>query len=264
MPALLPLPGSTCAAVGEQVATFVLGQRAVAGLRRDVWQVVCDVFRLQNQLPDAARIAIRLGDQVPLWQHCTANPSRSLPVARRRTHCGCDSCASVWRLSEAPSGGGRPPRAVRHFWIRSTGWLWVRRRRWFPKSLKVRRTSSPRSRSRSFWRGTSCTFRSTLRYHIRCFPAARSTTDALLRFLVRHSRSDDDNINAILNNDKLSENFLALVSADAIYSPSKQSIALAPRARAVLSGNAAFAVALMPRFSRNRTHRSGAYCGSAL
>ena len=33
---------------------------------------------------------------------------------------------------------------------------------------------------------------------------------------LRHARSDDDNINAILNNDKLSENFLALVKS---YSP---------------------------------------------
>jgi hypothetical protein len=35
----------------------------------DTWQVVCDVFRLQNQLPDAARIAIRLGDQVGAAQY---------------------------------------------------------------------------------------------------------------------------------------------------------------------------------------------------
>jgi hypothetical protein len=74
------LPASTAAASGlddsalpsvSSLQPFVanVGQRGVAGLLCDTWQVVCDVFRLQNQLPDAARIAIRLGDQVPRSTH---------------------------------------------------------------------------------------------------------------------------------------------------------------------------------------------------
>jgi hypothetical protein len=60
-----------CAAVSEQFATFRAWPMRGCGfaLRHSSWQVVCDVFRLQNQLPDAARIAIRLGDQVPRSTH---------------------------------------------------------------------------------------------------------------------------------------------------------------------------------------------------
>jgi hypothetical protein len=67
-------------------------------------------------------------------------------------------------------------------------------------------------------------------------PALRRMRCCIL-LRVRHTRSDDDNINAILNNDKLSENFLALVkSYSPRYGPCDQAEALTPRTGAVLWG----------------------------